>query len=57
MMIYHLADVQNRCTDVWFWTDVQNRWADEAYKHKSLQMAVQKVRVTGDLANKLSMES
>ena len=57
MMKYHLADVQNRCTDVWFQTDVQNRWADEAYKHTSLEMAVQKVRVPGDQTNKLSVES
>ena len=37
MMVYHLADVQNRCTD-------------DASKHKSLQMAVQKFKVL-DLTN------
>ena len=29
MMVDHLADAQNRCTDV-FWTDVQNRFAHDA---------------------------
>ena len=57
MMVYHLADVQNRCADVWFWKDVQNRLLDEASKHKLLQMAVQKVKVPGDQTNKLSVES
>ena len=51
------ADVQNRCADVCFWTDVWNRCGDEASKHKSLQMAVQKVKVPADQTNKLSVES
>ena len=34
-----------------------DRCADEASRHKSLQLAMQKVKVPGDQTNKLSVES
>ena len=50
MMVCHLADA---------WTDVQmssDRCAD-TLNNKSLQMAVQKVKVPDDLTNKLLVKS
>ena len=44
VMVCHLADAWNRCTD-------------EASKYKSLQMAVQKVKIPGDQTNKLLVKS
>ena len=55
MMVDHLADVWNRCTDDQFQTDAWNRCTDEASRCKSPQMAVQKVKVPDNQTNKLSV--
>ena len=55
-MVDHLADVQTRWADDQFWTDARNRCTDEASRHKSMQMAVQKANVPGDQTNKPSVE-
>ena len=47
------AEQMYRCLQ----TDAWNRCTGETSKHKSLQMAVQKVKVPGDQTNKLLVKS